>query len=192
MYRYPNELGWEFDCPRSLLRKCPELQEFHRFLISETEVGNISRQEKVSMIPVQLLDVQPHHYVLDTCASPGSKTTQIIEALHANGDPLPSGLVIANDADTNRSYTLVKQAKRLQSPALLVTNHEAQHFPNIYYEKESHSGILQFDRILTDVPCCGDGTVRKNALIWKSWNVANGYGLHRYVFYTFKAVNLTL
>jgi 16S rRNA C967 or C1407 C5-methylase (RsmB/RsmF family) len=85
---YPNELGWQMELSRSVLRKSQDLKEFHRFLVSETEVGNISRQEAVSMIPVFLLDVQPKHYVLDTCASPGSKTAQILEALHADDEGL--------------------------------------------------------------------------------------------------------
>ena len=44
---------------------------------------NISRQELVSMIPVFLLDVQPHHKILDMCASPGSKTKHVLEIMHA-------------------------------------------------------------------------------------------------------------
>lgn len=48
--------------------------------------GNISRQETVSMIPPLLLDVQPHHKVFDMCAAPGSKTAQLIEMLHGDGD----------------------------------------------------------------------------------------------------------
>ena len=35
------------------------------------------------MVPPLLLDVRPHHYVLDMCASPGSKTAQMLEAMHA-------------------------------------------------------------------------------------------------------------
>ncbi len=46
--------------------------------------GNISRQEAVSMIPPLLLDVKPHHKVLDMCAAPGSKTAQLVEFLHAD------------------------------------------------------------------------------------------------------------
>lgn len=155
---------------------------FHRFLVAETEVGNISRQEAVSMIPVLLLDIQPGHHVMDTCASPGSKTAQILEALHADGSQgLSSGLVVANDADTNRSYMLVKQAKRLQSPCLIVTNHEAQRFPSIHLtvEGQTEKKTLQFDRILADVPCSGDGTARKNLNLWKTWKALSGYGLHK-------------
>ncbi|KAI8589072.1 NOL1/NOP2/Sun domain family, member 2 [Geranomyces variabilis] len=179
---YPQNLGWVSTLSRQALRKSPQLARFHRFLVAETEVGNISRQEVVSMIPVELMDVKPHHVVLDMCASPGSKTAQILEALHANeSDAIPEGLVIANDADQERCYMLVKQAKRLQSPCLMVTNHDGQQFPSIYYSgKDSdRQHALRFDRILADVPCTGDGTFRKNLNIWNTWAQGNGNGLHR-------------
>ena len=87
---YPNELGWQYNVDRTSIRRNPAIATFHRFLVSETEVGNISRQEAVSMVPPLLLDVQSHHFVLDMCAAPGSKTAQLIEAIHANDDALPS------------------------------------------------------------------------------------------------------
>nr|XP_006012615.1 PREDICTED: tRNA (cytosine(34)-C(5))-methyltransferase-like isoform X2 [Latimeria chalumnae] len=58
---YPDELAWHTNLSRKILRKSPELEKFHQFLVSETESGNISRQEAVSMIPPLLLDVHPHH-----------------------------------------------------------------------------------------------------------------------------------
>ena len=45
------------------------------------------------MIPPLVLDVQPHHKVLDMCAAPGSKTAQLIEALHAQEGVIPEGKV---------------------------------------------------------------------------------------------------
>lgn len=45
-------------------------------------MGNISRQEAVSMVPPLFMDIKPHHTVLDMCAAPGSKTAQLIEMLH--------------------------------------------------------------------------------------------------------------
>ncbi|PKK79815.1 S-adenosyl-L-methionine-dependent methyltransferase [Rhizophagus irregularis] len=176
---YPNELGWQHSASRMTIKKDPIFQTFHRWLVAETEVGNISRQEAVSMIPPLLLDVKPNHWVLDMCAAPGSKTAQIIEAIHANDAQeigIPSGIVIANDSDSKRSYMLVHQTKRLRSPCLLVTNHDAQHFPNIHLKKSSPP--VQFDRILVDVPCSGDGTMRKNLTIWSNWNIGNAIGLH--------------
>jgi 16S rRNA C967 or C1407 C5-methylase (RsmB/RsmF family) len=56
------------------MRKSPAFKEFHNFLVTETENGRIFRQEKVSMIPVTLLKIEPDHIVLDMCAAPGSKT----------------------------------------------------------------------------------------------------------------------
>lgn len=81
MLWYPNELAWTMHVSRNMLRKSPLLSAFHQFLVSETEAGNISRQEAVSMIPPLLLDVQPGHWVLDMCAAPGSKTAQMAEFL---------------------------------------------------------------------------------------------------------------
>ena len=52
----------------------PLLKHFHEFLVQETEMGRIFRQEAVSMIPVTLLNVESQHFVLDMCAAPGSKT----------------------------------------------------------------------------------------------------------------------
>ena len=62
------------DVGRVEMRKAPMFKSFHEWLVSETENGRIFRQEKVSMIPVTLLNVQPDHKVLDMCAAPGSKT----------------------------------------------------------------------------------------------------------------------
>ncbi|KAJ3012948.1 tRNA (cytosine(34)-C(5))-methyltransferase [Thoreauomyces humboldtii] len=178
---YPGNLGWESKLTRQSLRKVASLASFHRFLVAETEVGNFSRQEIVSMVPTLLLDVKSHHTVLDMCAAPGSKTAQLLEDLHANeAEAIPTGLVIANDADQKRCHLLVKQTKRLQSPCLIVTNHEAQQFPNIFFsELGEEQKALRFDRILADVPCSGDGTFRKNKLIWNTWRRDDGNGLHR-------------
>lgn len=174
---YPDNLGWQLDVPKLVIRKNAEFAKTQRFLVLETTVGNISRQEAVSMIPPLLMDVQPHHAVLDMCAAPGSKTAQLVEALHAKDAETPaSGFVIANDSDYKRSHMLVHQVKRLNSPNFLVVNHDAQLFPRVQLEK--HSEHIKFDRILCDVPCSGDGTMRKNINVWKDFTVADGMGLH--------------
>lgn len=174
---YPNNLGWQIDVPKTVIRKNEEFAATQRFLVLETEVGNISRQEAVSMIPPLLMDIKPHHAVLDMCAAPGSKTAQLVEALHANEETeLPTGFVLANDSDYKRSHMLVHQVKRLNSPNFIVVNHDAQLFPRIKLNNASE--FLKFDRILCDVPCSGDGTMRKNVNVWKDFTVGNGLGLH--------------
>ncbi|KAK7683830.1 hypothetical protein QCA50_013206 [Cerrena zonata] len=193
---YPDGLAWQFNVSKKVLRKQPEFKKFHNFLVFETEVGNISRQEAVSMLPPLFLEVEPHHRVMDMCAAPGSKTAQLLEALHAQDtettSSIPSGLLIANDSDNKRTHLLIHQSSRLPSPALMVTNHDASIFPAIKIPSEQvvfPSGTktrvankrqhqLLFDRILCDVPCSGDGTLRKNPGIWKSWSPMDGNGLH--------------
>ncbi|XP_029445862.1 tRNA (cytosine(34)-C(5))-methyltransferase isoform X2 [Rhinatrema bivittatum] len=176
---YPEDLAWHTNLSRKILRKSPELEKFHQFLVSETESGNISRQEAVSMIPPLLLNVQPHHKILDMCAAPGSKTAQLIEMLHADMNiPFPEGFVIANDVDNKRCYLLVHQAKRLNSPCIMVVNHDASSIPRLQVETNGAKEVLFYDRILCDVPCSGDGTMRKNIDVWKKWTTLNSLQLH--------------
>ncbi|PBK71008.1 S-adenosyl-L-methionine-dependent methyltransferase [Armillaria solidipes] len=189
---YPEGLAWQFNVPKKVLRKSSEFKKFHSFLVGETEVGNISRQEAVSMLPPLFLGVEPHHHVMDMCAAPGSKTAQLLEALHADdtvtSTSMPSGLLIANDSDYKRTHLLIHQSARLPSPALMVTNMDASNYPSIkipaLVKGDASAGTpprteqLLFDRILCDVPCSGDGTIRKNIGIWKKWQPQDGNGLH--------------
>ncbi|XP_076239438.1 tRNA (cytosine(34)-C(5))-methyltransferase Nsun2 [Calliopsis andreniformis] len=177
---YPDGLAWQLQLTRKVIRRSEAYFRLHNFLIAETECGSISRQEVVSMVPPLVLDVKPWHKVLDMCAAPGSKTAQLIEMIHSEeGGALPEGFVIANDLDNNRCYMLVHQAKRLNSPLVLITNHDASLLPNFVTTKpDGTQEKLKFDRILADVPCSGDGTMRKNPDIWCKWSPANGNNLH--------------
>ena len=222
---YPDQLAWQMTTPKNIIRRFPPFASFQKFLVSETSVGNISRQEIVSMIPPLLMDVKPGMTVLDMCAAPGSKAAQLIEMVHAgeearmrevlykmakdegrdvspdgeiikeemeesdktgdwSDDGRTTGLLIANDSDYKRAHMLIHQMKRLNSPNLIVTNHDATMFPSIKLPSlPSQEGAtapnryLKFDRILADVPCSGDGTCRKNLNIWKDWHPGNGLGL---------------
>ncbi|XP_059092655.1 tRNA (cytosine(34)-C(5))-methyltransferase-like isoform X2 [Tigriopus californicus] len=176
---YPDRMAWQLNLSRKDIRREEAYFKLHNFLISETDSGNISRQETVSMIPTLVLDVQSHHKVLDMCAAPGSKTAQLIEAIHSDETQIPEGLVVANDSDNSRCYLLVHQAKRLQSSNFIVTNHDATIFPKIHLtQADGSSSVMKFDRVLCDAPCSGDGTMRKNADIWPKWNGANSCNLH--------------
>ena len=116
------------------------------------------------------------------CAAPGSKTSQILEIVSAipHGANEPVGCVVANDADPKRAYMLVHQLKRIHSPVALVTSCDAQFFPLLKHfaaaDHDSPEGV--FDRVLADVPCSGDGTMRKNPQVWKKWSCLNSLSLH--------------
>ncbi|XP_052188325.1 uncharacterized protein LOC127798767 [Diospyros lotus] len=189
---YPENLAWQSNFSRMQLRKNQTLQRFHEFLKQENEIGNITRQEAVSMVPPLFLDVHPSHFVLDMCAAPGSKTFQLLEMIYQPTETgsLPAGMVMANDVDVQRCNLLIHQTKRMCTANLIVTNHEAQHFPSCHlyknYANASWNGTatepslsqLLFDRVLCDVPCSGDGTLRKAPDIWRKWNAGMGNGIH--------------
>ena len=128
------------------------------------ETGRITRQEAVSMLPVLALDPTPGQIILDLCASPGSKTTQICEHL---GD---SGAVVANEVISGRVNTLVTNVQRHASRTVLVVQHDGRHIPRV-----PGSG---FDGVLVDVPCTGSGTTRKNPDVWGKWRPSSGRSLH--------------
>lgn len=146
------------------------------------------------MIPPLLLDIQPGQSVLDMCAAPGSKTAQLIEMLHrqvndtflldqdgnTQAPPQLDGIVVANDVDNKRCYMLVHQSKRLSSPAAVIINHDAAQMPNFYRTlTDGRKERLKFDRILADVPCTGDGTIRKNYDVWKKWRAFNSISIQK-------------
>ena len=166
------DLVWRLDNTRWELLEQEEHKELHRWLVEEDRMGNIYRQEQVSMVPVRCLDIQPHHLVLDMCASPGSKTGQVLEALHAT-PLLPTGAVIANEFEPRRSTNLYGNMREFNSPALLVTQHPGQAFPDLTWPDGRK---VEFDHIVCDVPCSGDGTIRKNPNIWAKWHPARGNG----------------
>lgn len=172
---YPDGLAWTVSAPRQMLRRENVLAPFHKFLVSMNDIGAINRQEAVSMIPPLMLAVQPGQTVIDLCAAPGSKTAQILESASTAGREggVPNlardGLVVANDADIRRCWMLSHQLKRFASADLVVTHHDAQFFPK----------IMMFDRVLCDVPCTGDGTMRKAPDIWRRWTPDMGIGIHR-------------
>lgn len=174
---YPDKLAWKFSFSRAQLRKLPMLEAIHELVKRENAAGSITRQEAVSMIPPLFLDVQPDHRVLDTCAAPGSKTAQVLEMLQQNVQQ-PSGCVVANDVEAQRCNLLTHQVKRMCSPALVVTNHDASQFPLVAPRGHAKGDEVRYDRVLCDVPCSGDGTLRKSPDIWRRWTSANGNGLH--------------
>ena len=142
------------------------------------ETGRLTRQEAVSMIPAIALDAKPGELVLDMCASPGSKTTQIAE--HLGG----KGIVMANEIANSRINTLVANTKRHGSITPMITHHDGRFIPKV-----PKTG---FDKILVDAPCTGSATTRKNPDVWKKWLPSGGRSLHKLQLELLvKAINLT-
>lgn len=144
-----------------LKERTPLYKEFIQFLVAQSDIGNIQRQEIVSMLPHMLMDLKTEHNVFETCAAPGSKTKQILEVVK-------EGLVVSNDKSVSRSNILVCEALKKSSSNFLVTRVDATQFPN--------TSIL-FDRICCDVPCSSDGTIRKSPCILDTWSIQTSIGL---------------
>lgn len=169
-YEAPHELSWlpgtwQLSVPKIQLRKNALLSSMHKFIVLQHEAGFIVRQEAVSMIPPLFLQAQPGDKILDMCAAPGSKTLQLVEAVGEHG------LLLANDVELKRCYVLVHNTITSATPALAVTNCDAARYPAL-------PGGMQFDRVLADVPCSGDGTLRKSPDIWKKWAPTGPMSLH--------------
>ena len=182
--------AWQITLGRDELYQ-PHLYRLRKWLASSTASGRIVRQEAVSMIPVMLLRIRRQHAVLDMCASPGSKTSQALDALYDDSAPVDQqgdlGFVIANDSDAERGYVLAKRLAGLgrRACSAMVVTHDGTKFPNVLAPLRRRPPDPQlpyshgaFDRIVCDVPCSGDGTIRKDHKVWKVWHPGYGHSLH--------------
>ena len=120
------------------------------------EAGLYYLQEASAMAPVQLLDPQPGEIVLDLCAAPGGKTTQI--AARMKGE----GLLVCNEINPKRSRILSRNIERMAVANALVLNHHPADLERAF------AGA--FDRVLVDAPCSGEGMFRKEEAAVTDWS----------------------
>ncbi|XQJ26443.1 Multisite-specific tRNA:(cytosine-C(5))-methyltransferase, putative [Leishmania guyanensis] len=139
----------------------------------------VSFQEVVSAIPVSVLDVQPHHTVVDLCAAPGSKTLQALDAMLSGGwsGDVCRGVLIANEKDrVKATQTLPARLKRYHAPNVMTTRCDGTQWPRLYLDDPTNPSSepqeRQFDHIICDVPCSGDGTIRKERSIATTWSAS--------------------
>lgn len=111
------------------------------------KAGLFQLMEEVSMLPAILMEPRPGERILDLCAAPGSKTLHIASLMSQRGT------VVANDLNGGRLAALRHHLDRMGFPNVTVTLHDGTNL-------NRHAGV--FDRILCDVPCSCEGTVRKN------------------------------
>ena len=134
-------------------------QELHPGKSPYHEAGAYYIQEPSAMAPAAYLDAQPGEKVLDLCAAPGGKSTQIAGAMQGQG------LLISNEIHPARARILAENIERMGIPNAIVTNMApaelSSHFP------------LFFDRIMVDAPCSGEGMFRKNEEAISQWSPEN-------------------
>ena len=157
-------------------REWPE--SVQKILADAQEVGALHRQELCSMVPAILLDVKPHHLVLDLCSAPGSKSLQILDHMHSSSPTsFPPGLLASNDANHARLMVVARRSRRQPRSNLLLSSSDGRYFPSL---RKWGGYKVKFDRVLCDVPCDGDGTLRKlSSSEWSKWNVKHHLSLHK-------------
>ena len=145
-----------------------------QILFTENDYG-ILRQELVSMLPVNLVDIDESDIVLDMCAAPGNKTIQVLEIMSEKArakNTLPSGVIIANELNDKRAGNMAHFFKAHFPINIVVTNNNAENLPVI--EDENYRPNV----VICDVPCSGDGTLRKNKMVRKKWKIDFGLENH--------------
>ncbi|MDE5990490.1 MAG: RsmF rRNA methyltransferase first C-terminal domain-containing protein [Clostridia bacterium] len=120
------------------------------------ECGAYYIQEPSAMAVAENLDVQDGESVLDLCAAPGGKSTQIACALNS------TGLLVANEIVPSRAKILAQNIERMGIRNCIVLNESPKSLA------ERFVGI--FDKILVDAPCSGEGMFRKNSLAIDEWS----------------------
>jgi len=122
-------------------------------------LGLMYVQEVASMIPAIVLDPKPGELVLDLCAAPGSKTTQIVQLMEN------TGLLVANEINRKRIKGLIHNIKRCGVFNEVVIGLRGQRIDRVFSD--------YFDRILIDAPCSAEGTIRKSKAVLYHWGLKN-------------------
>lgn len=112
-------------------------------------------QEPSAMIPASLLPVKPGDKVLDLCAAPGGKATELAAKLQGKG------LLVANDISVSRAMALAKNLQMAGAQNTIVTAETPEKLAN-------HFGVY-FDKILIDAPCSGEGMFRRDPSMIRDW-----------------------
>ncbi|MCD8222249.1 MAG: RsmB/NOP family class I SAM-dependent RNA methyltransferase [Clostridiales bacterium] len=113
-------------------------------------------QEPSAMLPAAVLRPEPGDYVLDLCAAPGGKSTELGACLYGTG-----GLLVSNDISHSRAKALLKNLEMAGITDLLVTSETP--------EKLADTFGAFFDKVLVDAPCSGEGMFRRDPDLIRSW-----------------------
>lgn len=123
----------------------------------EHKAGLFYLQEVSACTPVEILDPQPEEYVLDLCAAPGGKSTQIAMKMDNKG------LLISNEINNSRAQILLGNMERIGVSNALITNSSV--------EKLCDQLVGSMDKVLVDAPCSGEGMFKKEDAALKDWSI---------------------
>ena len=112
-------------------------------------------QEPSAMIPASHLPIEPGDFVLDLCAAPGGKATELGAKLKGKG------MLLANDISNSRAKGLLKNLELFGISNLFVSSEESDKLKKAY--------PAYFDKILIDAPCSGEGMFRRDKAMVKDW-----------------------
>ena len=112
-------------------------------------------QDPRARTPASRLPVNEGETVLDLCAAPGGKATELAAKLHG------TGLLIANDISAKRAKALLKNIELFGVENSFIVTEYPQKL------QEYFTGF--FDKILIDAPCSGEGMFRKDPSMVKAW-----------------------
>ncbi|KAL9644100.1 hypothetical protein ABK040_005566 [Willaertia magna] len=163
-----------------------EFLKFRDFLIKLNDIGFVTRQELVSMIPplcftkklksqhntLQENTLSQIYGYVDMCSAPGSKSTQMCEYLL---QCQPNKFLICNDIDKKRLHTLNTNINN-RMPYQLLSNIIITHHNAITLHQLLKN--IPIYGIICDAVCSGDGTLRKSVDLWQRWNYDLGHVNH--------------
>lgn len=113
-------------------------------------------QEPSAMTPAQAIEIEPGDVVLDLCAAPGGKSTQLA------GKMMGQGTLILNEIVGKRVNVLAQNVERMGIPNAVILNENSTRLSEVFPEK--------FDKILVDAPCSGEGMFRKDEKVIGEWD----------------------
>jgi len=130
------------------------LEPFDAHGSSLWRAGRFMPQSRASMLAARALDPQPGERVLDMCAAPGAKTTQIAALMHGEGE------ITAIERHKGRAEALKRTIARMHAPHITVEVADAIEWRTVG---------SRFDRVLLDAPCSGLGTIQSRPdLRWRA------------------------
>ncbi|MBE6805431.1 MAG: RNA methyltransferase [Ruminococcaceae bacterium] len=120
--------------------------------------GMIYVQEPAAMAPAECVDIKPDWHIVDMCAAPGGKSTQL-------KNKIPNGVLVSNEIIPSRCKILTGNIERLGLKNTVTTCMDTGLLANIFEGK--------FDLVMCDAPCSGEGMFRKDDTAINEWSEEN-------------------